>query len=292
MSDRRNAIVTGATSGLGRAIALRLARDGSRIALCDIDIGGAAETLSLVRGAGGDGFVHRLDIAELDEWQLLAERLETEFEHLDLLVNNAGIGASGEVGQFSIDQWRRVLDIDLLGAIYGCHTFVERLKQNPRGGHIINTASFAAMASAPAMAAYNVAKAGVLALSETLYAELRQQGVGVTVICPMFFRTKLLEGWSCGGEAERLAAEFYTENAGFTADDVADAAVRAMNRKRLYVVIGAKARWYWRLKRLAPQWFLNLMASRYAGWLKRAGKSRSHVPRPKMSGGAENVLKK
>jgi NAD(P)-dependent dehydrogenase (short-subunit alcohol dehydrogenase family) len=290
--ETKNAILTGAASGLGRALAMRLARDGWQIALCDIDSAGAEETLSLVRRAGGNGFVHRLDIAELDEWQSLAERLETQFDHLDLLVNNAGIGASGELGQFSIDQWRRVLDIDLMGAIYGCHTFIDSLKRNPRGGHIINTASFAAMASAPAMAAYNVAKAGVLALSETLYAELRQHGVGVTVICPMFFRTKLLEGWSCGGEAERMAAEFYTDTAGFTADDVANAAVRAMNRKRLYVVIGSKARWYWRLKRLAPQWFLNTMASRYSGWLKRAGNSISAVPRPMMADRAEKTVKR
>jgi NAD(P)-dependent dehydrogenase (short-subunit alcohol dehydrogenase family) len=284
-----NAIVTGAASGLGRALAVRLARDGWRIALCDINAVCAEETLTLVRRAGGDGFVHRLDIAQLDEWESLAERLEDEFDHLDLLVNNAGIGASGEVGQFSIDQWRRVLDIDLMGAIYGCHTFVERLKRNPRGGHILNTASFAAMASAPAMAAYNVAKAGVLVLSETLYGELRRHGVGVTAICPMFFRTKLLEGWACGGDAERLAAEFYTENAGFTADDVADAAVRAMHRKRLYVVLGAKARWYWRLKRLAPQRFLNLMASRYSSWLTRAKGSSAPAPHASVAKHAERI---
>ncbi len=288
----RNAVVTGAASGLGRALAVRLARDGWRLALCDIDATGAEETLTLVRRAGGDGFVHRLDIAQLDEWESLAEQLEAEFDHLDLLVNNAGIGASGEVGQFTIDQWRRVLDIDLMGAIYGCHTFVERLKRSPRGGHILNTASFAAMASAPAMAAYNVAKAGVLVLSETLYGELKRHNVGVTVICPMFFRTKLLEGWSCGGDAERLAAEFYTENAGFTADDVADAAVRAMNRKRLYVVLGAKARWYWRLKRLAPQKFLNLMASRYSGWLTRAKGSSPPAPHAVGANHAERIAQR
>ena len=90
----------------------------------------------------------------------------------DLLVNNAGIGGSGEVGRFSLESWRQLLEVNLFGGVMGCHTMVEWLKANPRGAHLMNTASFAAMAAAPSMAAYNVAKAGMLALSETLYGEL------------------------------------------------------------------------------------------------------------------------
>jgi short-subunit dehydrogenase len=160
-----------------------------------------------------------------------------------------------------------VLEVNLFGGIQGCHTMIDWLKANPRGAHLINTASFAAMAAAPSMAAYNVAKAGMLALSETLYAELRRHGVGVTVICPLFFPTNLLANWPSCNEAERRAAEFYTENAEFTAEDVADAAVRAMYRGKLYVVLGTKARWYWRMKRLMPQTFLNLIAWKYARWM-------------------------
>ena len=264
----RTAIVTGAASGLGRALAVRLARDGWTIALADINAAGCEETKRLVEAAGGGGSFEPLDITQLDQWEALRDRLQQRWEHLDLLINNAGIGGSGEVGRFTLDAWRRLLDVNLLGGIHGCHTMVDWLKANPRGSHLINTASFAAMAAAPSMAAYNVAKAGMLALSETLYAELRPQRVGVTVICPLFFRTNLLSNWPCTTDAERRAAEFYTENAGFSAEDVADAAVRAMHRGRLYVVLGHKARWYWRLKRLMPQKFLNMIARRYAKWVK------------------------
>jgi NAD(P)-dependent dehydrogenase (short-subunit alcohol dehydrogenase family) len=265
---RRTAIITGAGSGLGRALAVRLARDGWTIALADINALGCDETKRLVEATGGEGFFEPLDITRLDQWQALRERLQQRWEALDLLINNAGIGGSGEVGRFTLDAWRRLLDVNLFGGIQGCHTMVDWLKANPRGSYLINTASFAAMASAPSMAAYNVAKAGMLALSETLYAELRPYGVGVTVICPLFFRTNLLSNWPCTTEGERRAAEFYTDNAGFSAEDVADAAVRAMQRGRLYVVLGRKARWYWRMKRLMPQTFLKMIARRYAIWVK------------------------
>lgn len=264
--------MTGAGSGLGRAICLRLARDGWHLALADVDIHGAAETLRLVREAGGDGRVEPLDVTSEEQWTSLKSRLQEDWPQLDLLVNNAGIGASGELGTFSLEQWRRVMDVNLWGVIYGCHCMVDWLKQNPHGAHLINTASFAALATAPSMGGYNVSKAGVLALSETLYGELQPYGIGVTVICPLFFRTNLLKDWPAGSEIERRAAEFYTDQADFTAEDVANAAVRAMQRKQLYVIMGRKARWYWRMKRLMPRTFLKLISYKYSSWVKNAAK--------------------
>ncbi len=263
------AIVTGAASGLGRAISLRLARDGWMIALADINTAGAEETRRLVIEAGGEARVERLDITQLNEWQALSARLQADWPRLDLLVSNAGIGGSGLVGEFSLEQWERMLQVNLWGGILGCHVLLEWMKRNAAGAHLIGTASFAAMACAPSMAAYNVSKAGTLALFETLYGELKPLGIGVTVICPLFFRTNLLKDWPAGSAAELSAAEFYTDSARFTADDVADAAVRAMHCKRLYVILGVKARWYWRLKRLLPQTFLNLIVSKYQAWVRK-----------------------
>jgi short-subunit dehydrogenase len=153
--------------------------------------------------------------------------------------------------------------VTLLGCIYGCHTFVDWLKLNPRSAHLINTASFAAMASAPGMGAYNVAKAGVLSLSETLYAELLPQHVGVTVVCPVFFKTNLVATGRFDSPAHAAAAETLMRQSRFTAEDVADATVRAMHRKQLYVVLDGKARWLWRFKRLAPTRFLKAVANMY-----------------------------
>jgi NADP-dependent 3-hydroxy acid dehydrogenase YdfG len=268
MSDERpSAIITGAASGLGRAIAVRLARDGWRMALADVNEAGLRATLEQVRAAGGEGRVELLDVTQADHWQALRKRLQSDWRQLDLLVNNAGVAGSGEVGQFSLDNWHWLLDVNLFGTIYGCHTFVEWLKANPRGAHLVNTASLAGLLSAPTMAAYNVSKAGVVSLSETLYGELKQHGVGVTVVCPGFFRTELLASGRFQKEDERGVAERSMEAAPFTADDVADAAVRSIQQKQLYVVMGSKGRRWWRIKRWLPAFFARALAKRFAGGL-------------------------
>lgn len=258
-SERRNAIITGAASGLGRAIALRLARDGWRIALVDVNDASNDESLRLVQAAGGEGQTHHMDVARPEAWQALRDKLRAAWPRLDLLVNNAGVAGSGEVGKYSLDDWHWILGINLHAGIYGCHYFVDWLKENPQGAHIINTASLAAMAARGGMAGYNVTKAGVLSLSETLYAELEPYGVGVTVLCPAFFQTNLLNEGRLD-KVDKDSAGQMMRDARFTADDVAAEAIRAMQRKQLYVVMPAYGRRFWRLKRFFPSYICNRMA--------------------------------
>lgn len=261
MADgQHNAIITGGASGLGRAIALRLARDGWNIAICDINDEPGAQVVEEVKAAGGDARFEHLDVTSVEHWEQLSHRLREDWQTLDLLVNNAGVAASGNMGEAPLEDWRWIVDINLFNGIYGCHTFVDWLKANPRGSHIINTASLAAIAVAPSMASYNVTKAGMLALSETLYAELKQHNVGVTVLCPAFFATNLLKEGRFHEQKLRDVAESAFRKATLTAEQVADEAVRAMHRKQLYVILPPKARWYWRYKRLAPQRFLDAIA--------------------------------
>lgn len=255
-AKRRNAIVTGAASGLGRALAVRLARDGWCLAICDVDDRGSEETLAQVRAAGGDGSVEHLDVTREDQWQALRERLQSTWPQLDLLANNAGVAGAGEVGAFPLDDWRWVVDVNLWSAIYGCHTFVEWLKQNSEGAHIMNTSSIAAVESAPPTPAYNVTKAAVVSLSETLYAQLLPHNVGVTVICPGSFPTNINKALRAHDQRWRELLKRLGDEATLTAADVAERAVRAMHRKKLYVVLPRSARWSWFLKRMAPQAFL------------------------------------
>ena len=267
-------MVTGAASGLGRAIAVRLARDGWRIALADVDREGSRQTLAMVQQAGGSGRVESLDVAQLDQWSALRGRLAGDWEHLDLLVNNAGVCAAGEVGQMPAEDWRWLLAVNLHGAIHGCHALADWLKANPRGGYIINTASIAAFTSAPGMAAYNVSKAGVMALSETLYSELKPHGVGVTVLCPGFFESRLLHEGRFPDETFRRAALAYACRSPLSAQQVADAAVRAMHKKRLYVVLAPRARWFWYAKRLAPTTLLKIVGRVVAKYMAAARKEQ------------------
>ncbi|MBX7168214.1 MAG: SDR family NAD(P)-dependent oxidoreductase [Pirellulales bacterium] len=267
MTERRQyAIVTGAASGLGRAFALRLARSGWHVAIGDINVPQAEETLRLIESHGGTGQVERLDVTQVGQWTALRARLEATWPRLDLLVNNAGVGAAGEVGEFPLDDWHWIVEVNLWSAIYGCHTLVDWLKQNPHGAHIINVASLAAFESAPPTAAYNVTKGGVMSLSETLYAQLLPHGVGVTVVCPSSFPTNISHTLRVTGRHWRDLLVQLEGQTGLTAEGVADQALRAMRAKRLYVVAPWSGRFRWYLKRLAPQRFLSGLSRHVYRW--------------------------
>lgn len=266
----RYAIVTGAASGLGRAICLRLARDHWQIVVCDIDLDGARDTLELVKTAGGTGQVERLDVSDPEQWVDLKSRLQASWPMLDLLVNNAGVACAGEIGRLSLENWHWTLNANLHGVIYGCHTMVPWLKANPQGAHVVNVASIAGMLAPPSMGPYNVSKAGVIALSETMYSELRSQNVGVTVVCPGFFRTRLLDSGRFDTAKQREAANRYTNEATTNAEEVADRTVRAIGTRQLYVIVPRRARTLWRVKRLWPKLLPDLFgrafrAAKHAG---------------------------
>jgi NAD(P)-dependent dehydrogenase (short-subunit alcohol dehydrogenase family) len=256
----RNGILTGAAGMLGRALAVRLARDDWQLALTDRDQNGLSETLAAVEAAGGQGFCELLDVTDGAAWQNLCERLRARWSQLDLLVNNAGVCGAGGVGEFPLDDWRWVLDTNLHGPIYGCHTFVPWLAEHPETAYVLNVASVAGLLSPPTMGAYNVAKAGLIALSETLYHELRPRGAGVTVVCPGFFPSNLIPGGRFSSADLRTRADKPSAAARLSAPWVADRAIRAMYRRKLYVVDGLRARLLWRFKRLLPGLFHKTVA--------------------------------
>jgi len=174
--DSPRAVVTGAGSGLGRAFCLELKKRGARLVCADIDEAAAQRTASEVGGTAV-----RCDVARIEDVEALAAAAERALGGVDLVVNNAGVAVAGPVGEVPLDDWRWIMGVNLWGVIYGCHVFAPRLKKQGRG-HIINVASAAGLLAPPGMAPYNVTKAAVVALSETMSAELKQTGVGVTVL--------------------------------------------------------------------------------------------------------------
>ena len=167
MNQRKNAIVTGAASGLGRAIAVNLARRKWFIALADVNTAGSQETLRHHAQAGGDGSVEELDVRHIDEWQALHDRLKTRWDHLDLLVNNAGVAGSGCVGEYSIENRHWIIDVNLWNGINGCQR-PSNGSSPIRTGRTSSTRARWPPSSGPTIGTYNVTKAGMLALSETL----------------------------------------------------------------------------------------------------------------------------
>ncbi len=265
MASKKYAIITGAASGLGRALSVNLARHGWHIALADIDDDGAEETLNLVRRAGGEGQVEHLDVTDPNQWSALRERLEAAWPSLDLLVNNAGVGVGGEVGRVALEDWRWIIDINLYGVIYGCHTMVEWLKANPQGAHIVNISSMAAVVSPPGMAPYNVTKAGVLSLSETLHGELKRHNVSVTGVCPAFFHTNIVASGRFTTQSQHEMAVQLMNESSATAEQVAEKIYRAVERRRLYVITPTVAKIFALLKRLAPRFTIEMIARRGTG---------------------------
>jgi short-subunit dehydrogenase len=189
--------------------------------------------------------------------QALAEQSQSWFQGPPtLVINNAGVGAGGAaIGEVSLDDWRWTLGINLWGPIHGCHVFTPILREAgpshaPRG--IINVASAAAFGAAPGMAAYNVSKAGVLSLSETLAAELSGTAVRVTVLCPTFVKTNILETGRISEESNELAGKLMRW-IGFSPEKVARICLDAHDRGELYCMPQFDARIGWNIKRMAPQ---------------------------------------
>lgn len=248
----KRAVITGAGSGLGRALALRLAADGWRVAVTDVDEDRARDTLEAVRAVGGDGLAQRCDVCQAEDFQRLVERVEAEWGGVDWLVNNAGVASGGTVADTPLADWQWMLDINLMGVVRGCHELLPLLG---RGGRVINVASFAGFAGVPGMAAYNVAKAGVIALSETLRAELDDRGIGVTVVCPSFFATDLLQSFRSPRPGQRALMARLMEKSPITAETIADDIVAAARGGEFLVIPHPRARAALELKRRDPEAF-------------------------------------
>ncbi|MEM6639611.1 MAG: SDR family NAD(P)-dependent oxidoreductase [Pseudomonadota bacterium] len=258
-------VITGAGSGLGRALAIEWAQRGWRIVATDRHLDGAQETVRLLptRATGDEqheAFV--LDVTRDEDFSRLLNHMGTV--RVDMLVNNAGVATAGSLSNTPLSEWDRVLDINLMGVVRGCRAFESRLRADG-GGHVVNVASFAGLANAPIMATYNVTKAGVIALSETLRTEWLADKIGVTVVCPSFFQTGLLDhSESFGIDLKRIGSKLMA-NSPITAEDVARRVVADAEAKRFMCIPHSDARWLHRLKRLAPEMFSRMMVNKSKG---------------------------
>lgn len=259
---RVRAVITGGGSGLGRALALEVARRGGSVLVADIDDDGAAETVELVRRLGQTAHAVRCDVADAAEVDALLPAADNHLGGVDLIANNAGVGVGGiTVEDTPLADWQWIMGINLWGVIHGCRTFVPRLRAQGHGG-VLNVASAAAFVAPPMLGPYNVTKAGVVALSESLAAELRATGVRVTVLCPSFFKTNIHRSSRGGREPElEQAIERQMTRSKVQAPEVARAALEALDRGELYALPMRDARAMWALKRALPQRFSAALGS-------------------------------
>jgi NAD(P)-dependent dehydrogenase (short-subunit alcohol dehydrogenase family) len=258
---QKRAFVSGAASGLGLAICERLATSGWKLLICDINEERLGQAEKQLQALGAQTLAMVMDVTQYSALENAASTLLETWGGVDLVFNNAGIATAGAIDELSLEDWERTINIDLWSVVYGCTVFTPMLKQQG-GGHIINTASSAGTLAGPEMAAYNVAKAGVVSLSETLNVELSKDNIGVTVICPTVFVTSLGETMTTGRTMENnLVRQLQASKV--SAEDIVNDVIAAIEKGRLYVMTQTDAKWGWRCKRFFPELYPRLIGYFY-----------------------------
>jgi NAD(P)-dependent dehydrogenase (short-subunit alcohol dehydrogenase family) len=266
----RRVLITGANSGFGEAIALLFARRGWRVAVTGRRPDAVRTAAQKVRAAGAREVLElTIDVTVPEHFTAAVTEVESRWGGLDVLINNAGILDSGKLQDLTLERWRRAIDINLFGVIHGCNAFLPMMMRQ-ESGYVCNVASSAGLFALPEMANYSVSKAGVIALSETMRAELTPCNIGVTVACPAAFSSALVDNAravDAGIEDSSVTLRSLTEDlkAGrHTSETVAAHCLRAMEKGRLFAIAHPEMHLLRLFKRMFPEWSYTLFGWMYA----------------------------
>lgn len=245
-------LITGAGSGLGRAMAMAWARRGAKIIVADIARERAEESVTLCKTSGAaDAVFLALDVTSEQDFVAALDWVTAHWGGLDIVVNNAGVAGGGSFDGISEADWSWMLNINLLGVVRGCRVFTPLFKQQQQG-QFVNIASMAGLLNPPAMANYNVAKAGVVALSETLAAELSPWNIRTLAVCPSYFQTNLNESLRTHDPLTKAALNKLLASSDITADDIAEGIVTAVDAGDNLYLPHEQAQQAWDRKRQNP----------------------------------------
>ncbi|WP_229052127.1 SDR family oxidoreductase [Aeromicrobium sp. Leaf350] len=259
-------VITGAGSGIGRATALLTARRGARVVLTDVQADGLAETVALLTAEGlGSSVVHHesLDVTDADAVLALASRTHEIVGSVDVVMNVAGISTWGRIQDLALEDWRRTVEVDLMGPIHVLHAFVPTMIEARRGGHVVNVSSAAGLFGLPLHAPYSAAKFGLRGVSEVLRFDLAAYDIGVTLVCPGAVATPLVGTVNIVGvdrsDPRVAAAVGRFEKHAVTPEKAAAAMVRAVEKGRHTAFTSADIRFGWYGQRYVPAGYAAVM---------------------------------
>jgi NAD(P)-dependent dehydrogenase (short-subunit alcohol dehydrogenase family) len=251
--ENKVAIVTGGASGIGKAICVYLASHGATVIIADCNLNGAKETESFITSNGGYGKTVYADVSNPKDVESLIISTVKEFGQIDFLFNNAGIGINGEFQDMNLEQWKRIMDVNFWGTIYGCY-YVYPIMMKQGFGHIVNVSSLAGLMSGGLMTSYSASKHAVVGFSLTLRAEAKQYGIKVSALCPGFLETPIHK--VTPNVSEFLNSEKNKKvNACMkypTAEDCINQMMRGVRRNKAIIVSPKKHKMFWWMYRLFP----------------------------------------
>jgi len=253
----RAAFVTGGASGIGFALGRRLAEAGMKVMLADIEVDALNAAVESLRDVGPEVRGVTCDVTDPVSVEMAAKASYDAFGNIHVVCNNAGVGGGSGIDDISLENWRWVLDVNLMGVLHGIRTFLPHIRAHGEGGHIVNTASMAGLNSGMGFSAYSASKFAVVNMSEGLAARIKPLGIGVTVLCPGFVRTRITESGrnrparygpsqkpdpaSSAGTLVAQIAEMV--RSGLDPDDVAAQVLTAIRENELYVFTHHDADW-------------------------------------------------
>ena len=249
--EGRVAVVTGAGSGIGRAVAKRLGERGCRLALVDVAADALASAAEELRRAGCTVSTHAVDVAKRDEMSRLPDAVVAEHGHVHIVVNNAGVALGQTVGELSWEDIDWLVGVNFWGVLHGCKLFLPYLLREEEG-HLVNLSSMFGFAGLPTQGPYCATKAAVRSITETLHGELKGTRVGVTSVHPGGIRTNIVKNARFHDENRRDSAADLFARRGTPPEVVADRIVRAIARGKLRVVVCPEAHALDWAKRIFP----------------------------------------
>jgi NAD(P)-dependent dehydrogenase (short-subunit alcohol dehydrogenase family) len=245
----RTAFITGGASGIGLELGRAFAEAGMKVMLADVETGALERAVSSLREVTSDICGVACDVADADSVERAAQATYDAFGHVHVVCNNAGVAAGGGIDTILLDNWRWVIDVNLMGVVHGIRSFLPHLRAHGEGGHIVNTASMAGMNGGLGFSPYTASKFAVVAMSEGLSMQLKPHGIGVSVLCPSFVRTRIGDSGrnrparygqpqplDPASPAGQMVAEIARRlEAGLDPSDVAARVVAAIRNDELYV---------------------------------------------------------